>query len=368
MNEEQLKDWVAKQLNMSVSDYRYEVLWEYLKNKRHVAMALRGEEEPEELVETAIDRLEIARALAKRAPKSDQSEDASVETILSDHERNRTATTAAYLAAQAAKEPEVRRFREEVLLSELPSAEPARELLDSFAAAAFSLAWFKSWGVPVIGHRADVRVENERRIGDVVHRNTVIRVDPPGVTIPLGWRYDVRSGPEGLFRRTLEYLTEGGDTVLVRVTMGSVLDKLRETSEVLASRLGWRAAEAARFVLTDKAPVLHPIITHIDWRDGTIILEAKHWVLARTVEAVYNEAQQRLLNNASNRQVGDSTLAVVRFVLEHTDEEGNHPSWEELRKRWNRAHPEHTFENRSGLFKAYHRGSKSIGPPMPSDV
>jgi hypothetical protein len=60
----------------------------------------------------------------------------------------------------------------------------------------------------------------------------------------------------------------------------------------------------------------------------------------------------------------ERTLAVLRFVTEHTDDEGNRPSWPQLTTLWNEQHPgEWSFKDRFGLRKAYLRSEEELAGP-----
>jgi hypothetical protein len=60
----------------------------------------------------------------------------------------------------------------------------------------------------------------------------------------------------------------------------------------------------------------------------------------------------------------ERTLAVMRFITEHTDDEGNRPSWPQLSDLWNEEHPsEWKFKDRFGLRKAYLRAEKELARP-----
>ena len=57
----------------------------------------------------------------------------------------------------------------------------------------------------------------------------------------------------------------------------------------------------------------------------------------------------------------ERTLAVMRFVTEHTDDEGSRPSWSQLTDLWNKKHPgEWSFKDRFGLRKAYLRAEREL--------
>jgi hypothetical protein len=58
----------------------------------------------------------------------------------------------------------------------------------------------------------------------------------------------------------------------------------------------------------------------------------------------------------------ERTLAVMRFVTEHTDDEGKRLlSWSQLTDLWNQEHPgEWDFKGRSGLRRAYLRAAEEL--------
>jgi hypothetical protein len=60
--------------------------------------------------------------------------------------------------------------------------------------------------------------------------------------------------------------------------------------------------------------------------------------------------------------MGEKTLAVMRFVTKHTDDEGRRLiSWAQLADLWNKEHPgEWSFKGRSGFRKAYLRATEEL--------
>jgi hypothetical protein len=59
------------------------------------------------------------------------------------------------------------------------------------------------------------------------------------------------------------------------------------------------------------------------------------------------------------------TLAVLRFVTERIDDEGNRPSWSQLTDLWNKEHTgAWTFKDRFGLRKAYLRAEKGLASTL----
>ena len=60
------------------------------------------------------------------------------------------------------------------------------------------------------------------------------------------------------------------------------------------------------------------------------------------------------MHRGDNRPLTKRTLAVMRFVSDHTDDESKRASWERLTRRWNEEYPDKwKFKNRFRLRKAY---------------
>ena len=84
------------------------------------------------------------------------------------------------------------------------------------------------------------------------------------------------------------------------------------------------------------------------------------WISEKTFRKAYRKCQ-KVVQGGDNRRMQERTLAVMRFVTERTDDEGNRPSWSQLTDLWNK---EHTgawrFKDRFGLRKAYLRAEKEL--------
>ena len=92
--------------------------------------------------------------------------------------------------------PEVREFREKILPGRLLVADEAHALIASYAARTFSCGWFEEWGIPFIGHSAEVLDtapwgEEFNPVDDWM----MIRVDPPGVTKTVRYAYPQEGDP-----------------------------------------------------------------------------------------------------------------------------------------------------------------------------
>ncbi len=111
----------------------------------------------------------------------------------------------------------------------------------------------------------------------------------------------------------------------VRIAMGSVLDKLRDVSERLSRHVSWSEAQAAWFILTGEAPMITPVAVYVNRFDGTITVEAQHYISAETVARYHCRAQQEFLKGTDNRQVTGIRLKVWRFVEDRRDDRGKLP-------------------------------------------
>ncbi len=84
------------------------------------------------------------------------------------------------------------------------------------------------------------------------------------------------------------------------------------------------------------------------------------WISEKTIRKAYRKGQ-KVVQGGDNRRMKGRTLAVTRFVTEHTDDEGNRPSWPELTDLWNREHPgEWRFKDRFGMRKTHQRAEKKL--------
>ena len=100
-------------------------------------------------------------------------------------------------------------------------------------------------------------------------------------------------------------------------------------------------------------------------RDSRIItLNFAPWISEKTFRKAYRKCQTAV-QGGDNRRMKERTLAVMRFVTEHTDYEGKRLlSWSQLTDLWNKKHPgEWRFKDRFGLRKAYLRAEEELAGP-----
>jgi hypothetical protein len=114
----------------------------------------------------------------------------------------------------------------------------------------------------------------------------------------------------------------------------------------------------ASFVLTGEAPTVEPIKLMWDPHKDNFILELRPW----TWKAALGQAYRVIHGERSNRPIESGTLTLLEFVNERTDESGNRPTWEELRKLWNDRGLGQPYEDYRTFRKAYSRAHEKLEP------
>jgi len=283
---------------------------------------------------------------------------------LTEYEEEHTRALSAYYGLAAAAQPKVKLLRGSMFSEGLLTADQAVELLASPAAALLSHEIFEEWGIPLIGHAAELTEEpwREEEGGRWSYRATVFVEFPgdesdekAGVSFPV-WAEHRPRKPQ---RIPFEYINRAGEIDRIMVRPGSVLDRVRRVSETLAERYGWDNAEAACFVLTGE----HPIVLPIRGKPGirSVVLEIAPYVSAKTVAQLYLQLQRRTGYNPQHTSKG---ARVLRFVLDAIRAEGKKPTWSVLTQRWNDSHPEERYlSDRAGLQSEYSRAFEQIVKP-----
>ena len=97
---------------------------------------------------------------------------------------------------------------------------------------------------------------------------------------------------------------------------------------------------------------------------GIFTLNFAPWISEKTFRKAYRKCQ-KVVQGGDNRRMKERTLAVMRFVIEHTDDEGRRLlPWSQLTDLWNEQHPgEWSFKSRFGLRKSYLRAEKELAGP-----
>jgi hypothetical protein len=404
MNEEELKSQTKKRRRAVT-----EQTWTYLKDRGYVDEALDLlDEQPVEYIIKEIDALAAASpgggARRTQVVRSNGSPE-TVQVSLGESELARQGALEEYFAMCAACDRDVYPFRKKVLGGRLLSKDQAWDLLKSPAAALVETRYFGLWGIPIVGHTAEVKVyPSEEWLPWEEHYVATLTVDPPGITrevslspLPAGLHQQER-------RRFLELQFPDGESVVANHEVWSVslLGELREVGEKLHKRYRWHPAEAVWFVLTGETPTV-PALTvtrsfpssmyHHPDRDVLITIEASPWISSRSVARAFRKAQIKTLGSGAGSSPGEKNLKLLRFVIERTDPLGmleagsrlpktpDHrtedelitnlqyvkvPEGKELVKEWNEMYPEWSYGgDTKNFWRDFHRIRKSvaIGPP-----
>ena len=129
----------------------------------------------------------------------------------------------------------------------------------------------------------------------------------------------------------------------------------------LAAIYPWHPYDAARFLLTGERPEVVPLELSNNRKSRVFTLNFAPWISEKTFRKAYRKCQ-KVVQGGDNRRMKERTLAVMRFITKHTDDEGSRLlSWSQLTDLWNKEYPgEWSFKGRSGLRKAYLRASEEL--------
>lgn len=314
-------------------------LWQDLTEQYsdYIDDALRDPRLIADLVDVAEDRIVYWRLGSQRGKPPGRAAQTIVEVDLDDYEKECAQTASLYLAKKAASLPEVRRFRQERLGGKLLTTEEAEEFLreelkgdvpDDRPLSELDELWIEQ-----VGH---------------MDLEELLQYILPGGTA-------VGSLPDQLF----PYETSG----ILIVTRKNIAENLRDLCLYLAAIFPWRLEEAVLFLLTGEHPEVVPLELSYGRNRRVFTLNFAPWISEKTFRKAYRKCQ-KVVQGGDNRRMQERTLAVMRFVTEHTDDEGNRPFWSQLTDLWNQEHPsEWRFKDRFGLRKAYLRAEEELAGP-----
>jgi len=345
MNEVELK----RKFDKEVGAPDKELLWKWLKEDRYVSEVCGGESGWEEFKGEA-DRLAKRQwQMSGRVKPPGRAARTTVDVDLDSYEKECAETVSLYLAKKAASSPEVRRFRQERLGGKLLTTEEVKEFL---------------------------RGELQRNVPDHVHSRSKLDwtwsdyVDVTDLQELLEFVVPDRSAVD-LSQRLL-YPYEGGRGI--SWLRKEIAKNYSELCLYLVARYPWHPYDAALFLLTGERPEVVPLELSFNLHSRFITLTFAPWISEKTFRKAYRKCQ-KVVQGGDNRRMKERTLAVMRFVTEHTDDEGRRlRSWSQLTDLWNEQHPgEWSFKDRFGLRKAYLRAEEELagvwgtgGWPLPS--
>ncbi len=251
-----------------------------------------------------------------------------------------------YLAKLAHEDPNVKRFRREVLGDgATPSVGEAEALLFSPAAALLSAAWFKENGVPIIGHTAGV-VKLQRlspRWPYRVRGKVKVKWDGGQILSPF----------EGVALSSDPFERGAVGSEPIPALKGSMISDLVLVDEHLRGRFPWRplhrdVMQVPMFLLTGRVPWVEPIRATVP--EGypdlyqTVDITVWPWVPVEEVTSLYERARKELNPTPTT---SPKRLALLVFVMMHPDvevssegEKPKVPPWRELLRSWNEQYPE----------------------------
>ena len=385
-----------------------EAVWEELVADSYVKDHLNGTLEPEDPEESwrvlkaaAAKRLRFADRVASEAsggaweirPTASEKTRAARETVRELPVGPRSAAMARamseFFAGLADRHVDVDAFRQRVLGGRLLSPDEAHRLVASCAARVFSSEWFEKWGIPFIGHRAEILDEGPRgEQFNPVDDWVKIRTDPPGVTNTVRYALS-REGNQptrcvvqaGAVRPIVTGLSIPGSDEHEYASWlwpGSVVDKLYDVSEELADTFDWPASPtdavgrrrneaAAWFVLTGHVPEVRALEGRWEPKQGKhlnpqwrINLTAAPWVPAEEVARAYRTLRGQL---PAGRELPKTLtpLEVARFVRKQERLHDHvRPSWPELFRQWKKLNPGTQIKDYRNFRTYFIRGDATV--------
>jgi hypothetical protein len=317
-----------------------DTVWQDLEDSGDVNYALNEPETGlEDLVLDTENRLRywrLGRGYAKPVGRSART---AVEVDLSDYEKECAETASLYLAKKAASLPKVRRFRQERLGGKLLTTEEAEEFLR---------------GEYLRGAPDDLRSLSE------YEQEFIAQLGVMGLEKLLEFIVPIDRSAVGLSQHLL-FPYEGSDGRIILDK--KIAKKYSELCLYLAATFPWHPYDAARFLLTGERPEVVPLELSYNRHSRFITLNFASWISEKTFRKAYRKCQ-KVVQEGDNRRMGERTLAVMRFVTQHTDDDGNRPAWPQLTELWNKEYPgEWRFKDRFGLRKTYLRAEEEVAGP-----
>lgn len=267
-----------------------------------------------------------------------QEQQASVST--DDPTLQRAQAFSLYLAKVANGDPQVLRFREEVLQGGRLSSEQAERLMYSPAATVLPISFFKDNNVPIEEHTAEI-LDLSRIDSGWSHRvkgRVRVRWEENEIVAPF----------EGTVLPSDPFERGHINSEPIRALRGSVTSDLLAVQDHLCERFPWRplhsdVLQVLSFILTGTVPNVEPLRATLP--EGypdlyqTVDIKVWPWVPVEEVAALYERARKELgaTPNTSPRR-----LALFIFVMQqpnvHVHGEGENPSvesWRNLMDAWN---------------------------------
>ncbi len=331
MNEVELR----RRFDKEVSAPNTELLWKWLKEDHYVSDVCSGVSGWEEFKAEAGRLANRQWQISGRVKPPGRAAQPIVDVDLDDYEKECAEVASLYLAKKASSLPEVRRFRQERLGGRVLTTEEAKEFLKREELSDLSgleprhkdsyISWVNDMSAEELADLVTPRVgKRVYSVQDEIFPDSY--QSPPVIVVGS--------------RETLDY----GDLILY-----------------LTAIFPWAPDRAGWFLLTAERPEVVPLQFSYHRRRQVFTLNFAPWISEKTVRKAYRKGQ-KVVQGGDNRRMKERTLAVMRFVTEHTDDEGRRLlSWSQLTDLWNEEHPgEWNFKDRFGLRKAYLRAAEEL--------
>lgn len=246
-------------------------------------------------------------------------------------QRLRALIVARIVADEAKKDPSVAKFRQNVLSDQLirPGGVPQ---------------WVRRQGAKDGAPTVSVLVPLPSGITLKSRQNAGVIELTPSTKITVSTTTPVA----GTWTDELAYRA-GNRTRLVPVRSGGVLDELRQISEMLSARFGWRAAEATGFVLSGSVPSISMLSAQTEIWDipalRRLILRIDPAMSPRQLMLNYRSQRTAALA-AKSRSIGEKHLKLALF-------KATRPAGETCAQSaavWNQRYPQWSYKQLSTNF------------------
>lgn len=344
-----------------------DTVWRFLEKEGY--LHVEGEEDLDVIVSGARNALLLAtpvrpkRARMRRGLKAPSLEH---HPRLLDIEELRRDVLTEHFAKEAARHPEVRRFRREVLAGGTLTQEEAHRWLESEAVCTFSLPAFRDAGIDPLHHESSL-VSHKVESG-VYHAE--IRVEGRRAL----WKYDepidaLQSSPSFGDGRQDTWIKTDKEKIRVDYRVGSVFAALISAAwRTVLPGYPHGADMKVWFFLTDYFPPV--LAAEGSWmyserathRLASINLELAPWVSVDTVSGAFRKMQSELLKR-HNRPISRRRLTLFRFVTAKTNEDGEVPTWRSLLPIWNSNFPEWPYKDVRNLSRDYWATARQLLKP-----
>jgi hypothetical protein len=332
----------------------------------------------EEYLQDVLDAVDDAqqeaelKALHERAEELCDSTNACAERRKEPGHRNRTAlhfipddrqaclqAKTEWRSKQAAAAEPVKTLRADLLPDgRLLTPEQVEAFFDSPAPRFLSWRMFQRYGVPFIHHVSRCAGNDEYwELSLHTAHQLALYVEPPGEVVQVRRNKDREDQVEYVM------LPSGQGTIRqCLIWPGSVLDDLRRFDAWFVRRFDCQEGMGLWFLLTGELCVKPSVVaswqvTRVRHRAGPctharIYLDYDASLSGEDVAQCHLRVQAHIFGHeARPMRAAKKTFNVFRFVVAQMSDDGQHPPWSELLRKWNDEHPDQQYEATNRLHE-----------------